>query len=60
MKEQKRNYDYLLKEHDSKLRELELKVKHEQELKNMEKQSKDESLNEITSSEVFLKLKKYL
>ena len=42
LKEQKRNYDYELKEHDSKLRELELKIKHEQELKNMEKQSKDE------------------
>ena len=53
MKEYKRNYEYEIKEHkrdyESKLREYEsisreyeLKLKHEQELKNIETQSKAE------------------
>ena len=42
LKEYKREYEYELKEYESKLREYELKLKHEQELKNIETQSKAE------------------
>lgn len=35
--------------HECKLKELELKLKHEQELKNIEKQSKDEILKILTN-----------
>ena len=42
LEKQQVRHEYEIKEYESKLRELELKLKHEQELKNIETQSKAE------------------
>ena len=42
LKKQQIKHEYEIKEHEAEIRELELKLKHEQELKNIETQSKAE------------------
>ena len=42
IKEHKREYEIKMREQEMKIREYELKLKHSEEIKNMEKQSKEE------------------